>query len=133
MNDNDDNILEFPTQDRKKEVMKDRTRKTNNFASPFPSYNMSSFTFSSSGFENYEKWVPPSFDGDTISFSALENTKWAPSFGPTDTNLLTSIVDRCAAIQRNCIDAGSRQDTIALQHVLDKLDEALLLSKISSK
>lgn len=130
MNDNNDNILEFPTQDRKKEVMKDRTRKTNNFASPFPSYNLSSFTFSSSG---YEKWVPPSFDGDTISFSALENTKCVPSFGPTDTNLLNSIVDRCAAIQKQCISAGSNQDTLALQHVLDKLDEALLLSKISSK
>lgn len=130
MNDNNDNIVEFPTQDRKNEVMKDRTRKANNFSSPFPSYNLSSFTFSSSGFE---KWVPESFDSDTISFSVLENTKWVPSFGPTDTNLLTSIVDRCADIQKQCISAGSRQDTIALQHVLDKLDEALMLSKISSK
>lgn len=130
MNDNNDNIVEFPTQDRKNEVMKDRTRKANNFSSPFPSYSLSSFTFSSSGFE---KWVPEPFDCDTISFSALENTKWAPSFGPTDTNLLNSIVDRCSSIQKNCIDAGSRQDTIALQHVLDKLDEALMLSKISSK
>ena len=130
MNDNGDNIVEFPTQERKNEVMKDRTRKSNNFSSPFPSYNLSSFTFNSSGFE---KWVPPLFDDDSISFSALENTKWTPSFGPTDTNLLNSIIDRCATIHRNCIDAGSRQDTIALQHVLDKLEEAVALSKIPSK
>lgn len=130
MNDNDDNIVEFPTQDRKKEVHRDRTRRLNDYSSPFPSYSLNSVTFSSSGFE---KWVPESFDSDTISFSALEKTAWVPSFGPTDTNLLTSIVDRCAAIQKQCISAGSSQDTIALQHVLDKLDEALLLSKISSK
>ena len=133
MNDNNDNIVEFPTQDRKNEVMKDRTHKSNNFSSPFPSYNLTSFTFSSGGFDKFEKWVPPSFDDDTISFSAFENVKWTPSFGPTDTNLLNSIIDRCATIQRNCINAASRQDTITLQHVLDKLDEAVLLSKISSK
>lgn len=130
MNDNNDNIVEFPTQDRKNEVQKDRTRKLNDYSSPFPSYSLNSMTFSSSGFE---KWVPDSFDNDTISFSALENIKWSPSFGPTDTNLLTAIIDRCAAIQKQCIIAGSDQETIALQHVLDKLDEALLLSKISSK
>lgn len=133
MNDNNDNIVKFPTQDRKNEVMKDRARKSNNFSSPFSSYNLSSFTFSSGGFDKYEKWNPPSFDDDTISFSAFENVKWTPSFGPTDTNLLNSIIDRCAAIQKECIAAGSNQDTLALQHVLDKLEEALLLSKISSK
>ena len=131
MNDNNDNIVEFPTKDRKSSVTKERTHKINDFSSPFLSpYNLASVSFSTSGFE---KWIPPSFDCDTITFSNLDNTKWCPSFGPTDTNLLTSIVDRCAAIQKQCITAGSNKDTIALQHVLDKLDEALLLSKISSK
>lgn len=130
MNDNDGNIVSFPTKERKDEVMRERTRKTNNFSSPFQSYNLNSITFSSEG---WEKWSPPSFDGDTISFSNLNNVNWSPSFGPTDTNLLTSIVDRCAAIQKNCIAAGNKEDTLALRHVLDKLDEALLLSKISSK
>ncbi len=130
MNDNDGNIVSFPTKERKDEVMRERTRKTNDFSSPFHSYNLNSITFSSEG---WEKWSPPSFDSDTISFSNLTNINWSPSFGPTDTNLLTSIVDRCAAIQKNCITAGNKEDTLALRHVLDKLDEALLLSKISSK
>ena len=130
MNDND-NIVEFPTKNRKDEVTKERTQKINDFSSSFPStYNLTSVSFSTSGFE---KWIPPSFDCDTITFSNLDKTKWCPSFGPTDTNLLTSIVDRCAAIQKQCITAGSNQETIALQHVLDKLNEALLLSKISLK
>jgi hypothetical protein len=130
MNDNDGNIVEFPTKERKDEVTRDRARKTKDFSSPFSSYSLNSVTFSSDG---WEKWTPPSFDGDTISFSNLTDVNWIPTFGPIDTNLLTSIVDRCAAIQKSCINAGSQADTIALQHVLDKLDEALLLSKISSK
>jgi len=130
MNDNDGNIVEFPTKDRKDEVKKERARKTNDFSGQFSSYNLNSITYSSSGFE---PWVPELFNGDTISFSNLTNSNWAPSFGPNDTNLLTAIVDRCANIQKNCIGAGNRSDTLVLQHVLDKLDEALLLSKISSK
>jgi hypothetical protein len=129
MNDND-NIVEFPTKERKGEVMRERTRKTNDFSSLHQSYNLNNMTFNSDG---WEKWTPPSFDGDTISFSNINNVNWAPSFGPTDTNLLTSIIDRCASIQKNCITAGNREDIIALQHVLDKLEEALVLSKISSK
>jgi hypothetical protein len=130
MNDND-NIVEFPTKERKSSVTKERTQKINDFSSSFtPSYNLNSMSVTMSGFD---KWIPPLFNEDTISFANLNNSKWCPSFGPTDTNLLTSIVDRCAAIQKQCIIAGSNQETIALQHVLDKLDEALLLSKISSK
>jgi len=129
MNDND-NIVEFPTKERKGEVMRERTRKTNDFSSLTQSYILNNMTFNSDG---WEKWTPPNFDGDTISFSNINNVNWSPSFGPTDTNLLTSIIDRCASIQKNCITAGNREDVIALQHVLDKLDEALLLSKISSK
>ncbi len=130
MNDNDGNIVSFPTKERKDEVMRERTRKTNNFSSPIQPYNLNSVTFSSEG---WEKWSPPSFDGDTISFSNLTDIHWAPSFGPNDTNLLTSIIDRCATLQKNCITAGNNSNTLALQHVLDKLDEAILLSKISSK
>ena len=130
MNDND-NIVEFPTKSRKDDVMKERTQKINDFSSSFPpSYNLNSMSFTISGFD---KWIPPSFDEDTISFTNLNNSNWCPSFGPNDTNLLTSIIDRCADIQKQCITAGSNQETIALQHVLDKLNEALLLSKISSK
>ena len=130
MNDNDDNIVNFPTKERKGEVMRERTRKTNDFPSSFSNYNINSITYSSSGFT---PWVPTNFDDDTISFSNLTDVKWTPSFGPTDTNLLTSIVDRCASIQKNCISAGNRQDVIVLRHVLDKLEEALVLSKIPSK
>lgn len=127
MSDND-NIVEFPTKGRKDEVAKDRAKKVTDYTSP--SYNLNSITFSSTG---YEHWNPDSLDDVSISFSKLEDTKWVPSFGPTDTNLLTAIVDRCAAIQKQCITAGADQATITLQHVLDKLDEALLLSKISLK
>ena len=131
MNDNDDNIVEFPTKDRKKEVMKERSKKITDFSSSFSSpYTYTNVSFSTEGFE---RWIPPEIGQDTISFSNLQDINWVPSFGPNDTNLLTSIVDRCAAIQKQCISAGARQDAIALQHVLDKLEEALMLSKISSK
>jgi len=129
MNDNG-NIVSFPTKERKGEVMRERTRKIDDFSSSPQSYNLNHMTFNSDGWGG---WTLPNFDGDTISFSNINNINWSPSFGPTDTNLLTSIIDRCASIQKNCITAGNREDVIALQHVLDKLEEALVLSKISSK
>lgn len=110
-----DNIVEFPTKDRKDEVAKDRSKKMTDYYKP--SYNFNSITF----------------DDISINFSKFENTKWTPMFSQTDTNLLTAIVDRCAAIQKQCITVSTDQETVTLQHVLDKLDEALMLSKISLK
>lgn len=131
MNDNNDNIVEFPTQDRKKEVERERTNKTK---PSFGSFATSNYTIKDVSYDGWEKWIPQSFDvSDTISFENISGIQWTPSVLGHNQSMLEQIIDRCASIHKRSIELGNTGDTLVLQHVLDKLDEALLLSKISLK
>lgn len=129
---NDDNIVEFPTKERKGEVMRERTSKIDNFTSTFTNTNYKINSYVVDGVE-WKTWIPPNFDNindDTISF---ENINW--SFNLTDSNqtLLADAMDLCNAIQKQCISLSIENNSMQLNIVLDKLREALVLSKISSK
>jgi hypothetical protein len=128
----DDNVVEFPTKERKYTVMRDRTSKIDNFTSPFTNTDYKINSYIVDGIE-WKTWIPPSFnsiDNDTISF---ENINW--SFNLTDSNqtLLADAMDLCNSIQKQCIGLSVENDSVQLNTVLDKLREALVLSKISSK
>jgi hypothetical protein len=128
----DDNVFEFPTKERKDNVIRDRTGKINNFTSPFTNnnYKINSFTV---GGANWQKWTMPSLDSinnDTISF---ENIDWSFNLTNSNQTLLADAMDLCNAIQKQCIGLSVENDSTQLNIVLGKLHEALVLSKISSK
>jgi hypothetical protein len=128
----DDNVFEFPTKERKDNVMRDRTGKINHFTSPFTNsnYKINSFTVDGA---NWQKWTLPNLDSinnDTISF---ENIDWSFNLTNSNQTLLADAMDLCNAIQKQCIGLSVENDSTQLNIVLDKLREALILSKISSK
>jgi hypothetical protein len=128
----DDNIVDFPTGQRKQDVMRERTSKINNFSSPFtnPNYKINSFVVDGT---DWKKWTPPSFDNidnDNIGFSNME---WSFNLTESNQTLLADAMDLCNSIQKQCIELSVENDTVQLNTVLDKLRDALLLSKISSK
>jgi hypothetical protein len=128
----DDNIVDFPTGQRKQDVMRERTSKINNFSSPFtnPNYKINSFVVDGI---DWKKWTPPNFDSindDSISF---ENINWSLNITNSNQTNLADVMDLCNSIQKHCIGLSIENDTVQLNTVLDKLQEALVLSKISSK
>lgn len=128
----DDNIVEFPTKGRKEDVMRERTNKINNYTSPFNNSNYKINSFVVDGLD-WEKWTPPSFNSindDTISF---ENINWSFNLTNSNQTILADAMDLCNAIQKQCINLSINNDSNQMNIVLDKLREALVLSKISSK
>lgn len=128
----DDNIVEFPTKERKHDVMRERTSKINGFTSPFTNTDYKINSYIVDGVE-WKTWIPPSFDSidnDTISF---ENINWSFNLTNSNQTLLADTMDLCNAIQKQCIGLSVENDAVQLNMVLDKLREALVLSKISSK
>jgi hypothetical protein len=128
----DDNIVEFPTKERKHDVMRERTSKINGFTSPFTNTDYKINSYIVDGVE-WKTWIPPSFDSidnDTISF---ENINWSFNLTNSNQTLLADTMDLCNAIQKQCIGLSVENDAVQLNTVLDKLREALVLSKISSK
>jgi hypothetical protein len=127
-----DNIVEFPTKERKHDVMRERTSKINGFTSPFTNTDYKINSCIVDGVE-WKTWIPPSFDSidnDTISF---ENINWSFNLTNSNQTLLADVMDLCNTIQKQCIGLSVENDSTQLNMVLDKLREALVLSKISSK
>jgi hypothetical protein len=127
-----DNIVEFPTKERKHDVMRERTSKINGFTSPFTNTDYKINSYIVDGVE-WKTWIPPSFDSidnDTISF---ENINWSFNLTNSNQTLLADVMDLCNTIQKQCIGLSVENDSTQLNMVLDKLREALVLSKISSK
>jgi hypothetical protein len=128
----DDNIVEFPAKERKDKVMRERTSKVNNFTNPFTNTNYKINSYIVDGVE-WKTWIPPSLDStnnDTISF---ENINWSFNLTNSNQTLLADTMDLCNAIQKQCIRLSVENDSTQLNVVLDKLREALVLSKIFSK
>jgi hypothetical protein len=128
----DDNIVEFPAKERKDKVMRERTSKVNNFTNPFTNNNYKINSYFVDGVE-WKTWIPPSLDStnnDTISF---ENINWSFNLTNSNQTLLADTMDLCNAIQKQCIRLSVENDSTQLNVVLDKLREALVLSKIFSK
>jgi len=128
----DDNVFEFPTKERKHDVMRERTSKINGFTSPFTNTNYKINSIKVDG-ESWEKWTFPNLDSINENTISFENINW--SFNLTNSNqpLLADTMDLCNAIQKQCIGLSVENDAVQLNTVLDKLREALVLSKISSK
>ena len=127
-----DNVVEFPTKERKHDVMRERTSKINGFTSPFTNTDYKINSYIVDGVE-WKTWIPPSFDSidnDTISF---ENINWSFNLTNSNQTLLADVMDLCNTIQKQCIGLSVENDSTQLNMVLDKLREALVLSKISSK
>jgi hypothetical protein len=128
----DDNIVEFPTGQRKQDVMHERSSKINSFPNPFTNSNYKINSFVVDG-ANWRKWTLPSFDNinnDTISF---ENIDWSFNLTNSNQTILADVMDLCNSIQKQCIGLSIENDAVQLNTVLDKLKEVLVLSKISSK
>ena len=53
-----DNVVEFPTKERKHDVMRERTSKINGFTSPFTNTNYKINSIKVDG-ESWEKWTFP--------------------------------------------------------------------------
>jgi len=128
----EDNVVNFPTKNRKDEVMRERTSKINDFRSPFTHNNYRINKFIVDGID-WQKWDPPTFElsnDDNISF---EDVNWSLNLTDSNKPIIEEALDLCNAIQKQCINLSIENDTTQLNIVLDKLREALLLSKISSK
>jgi hypothetical protein len=128
----DDNIVEFPTKERKHDVMRERTSKINGFTSPFTNTNYKINSIKVDG-ESWEKWTFPSLDSINENLISFENINWSFNLTNSNQTLLADTMDLCNAIQKQCIGLSVENDAVQLNMVLDKLREALVLSKISSK
>jgi hypothetical protein len=128
----DDNIVEFPTKERKHDVMRERTSKINGFTSPFTNTNYKINSIKVDG-ESWEKWTFPSLDSINENPISFENINWSFNLTNSNQTLLADTMDLCNAIQKQCIGLSVENDAVQLNMVLDKLREALVLSKISSK
>jgi hypothetical protein len=128
----DDNIVEFPTKERKHDVMRERTSKINGFTSPFTNTNYKINSIKVDG-ESWEKWTFPNLDSINENTISFENINWSFNLTNSNQTLLADTMDLCNAIQKQCIGLSVENDAVQLNTVLDKLREALVLSKISSK
>jgi hypothetical protein len=128
----DDNIVEFPTKERKHDVMRERTSKINGFTGPFTNTNYKINSIKVDG-ESWEKWTFPSLDSINENTISFENVNWSFNLTNSNQTLLADTMDLCNAIQKQCIGLSVENDAGQLNTVLDKLREALVLSKISSK
>ena len=128
----DDNIVEFPTKERKHDVMRERTSKINSLTSPFTNTNYKINSIKVDG-ESWEKWTFPSLDSINENPISFENINWSFNLTNSNQTLLADTMDLCNAIQKQCIGLSVENDAVQLNMVLDKLREALVLSKISSK
>jgi hypothetical protein len=128
----DDNIVEFPTKERKHDVMRERTSKINGFTSPFTNTNYKINSIKVDG-ESWEKWTFPNLDSINENTISFENINWSFNLTNSNQTLLADTMDLCNAIQKQCIRLSVENDAVQLNTVLDKLREALVLSKISSK
>jgi hypothetical protein len=128
----DDNIVEFPTKERKHDVMRERTSKINSLTSPFTNTNYKINSIKVDG-ESWEKWTLPSLDSINENTISFENINWSFNLTNSNQTLLADTMDLCNAIQKQCIGLSVENDSVQLNTVLDKLREALVLSKISSK
>lgn len=128
----DDNIVEFPTKERKHDVMRERTSKINGFTSPFTNTNYKINSIKVDG-ESWEKWTFPNLDSINENTISFENVNWSFNLTNSNQTLLADTMDLCNAIQKQCIGLSVENDAVQLNTVLDKLREALVLSKISSK
>ena len=133
MSDNDnDNVVNFPTKERKDDVMQERTRKINDFSSPSqsPNYKITSFVVDG---VDWKKWTPPNFDSIDDATISFENINWSFNLTNSNQTILADVMDLCNDIQKQCIGLSVDNNATQLNMVLDKLREALVLSKISSK
>jgi hypothetical protein len=128
----DDNVFEFPTKERKHDVMRERTSKINGFTSPFTNTNYKINSIKVDG-ESWEKWTFPNLDSINENTISFENINWSFNLTNSNQTLLADTMDLCNAIQKQCIGLSVENDAVQLNTVLDKLREALVLSKISSK
>ena len=127
-----DNVVEFPTKERKHDVMRERTSKINGFTSPFTNTNYKINSIKVDG-ESWEKWTFPNLDSINENTISFENINWSFNLTNSNQTLLADTMDLCNAIQKQCIGLSVENDAVQLNTVLDKLREALVLSKISSK
>ena len=127
-----DNVVEFPTKERKHDVMRERTSKINGFTSPFTNTNYKINSIKVDG-ESWEKWTFPNLDSINENTISFENINWSFNLTNSNQTLLADAMDLCNAIQKQCIGLSVENDAVQLNTVLDKLREALVLSKISSK
>lgn len=128
----DDNVFEFPTKERKHNVMRERTSKINGFTSPLTNTNYKINSIKVDG-ESWEKWTFPNLDSINENTISFENINWSFNLTNSNQTLLADTMDLCNAIQKQCIRLSVENDAVQLNTVLDKLREALVLSKISSK
>ena len=127
-----DNVVEFPTNERNHDVMIERTSKINGFTSPFTNTNYKINSIKVDG-ESWEKWTFPNLDSINENTISFENINWSFNLTNSNQTLLADTMDLCNAIQKQCIGLSVENDAVQLNTVLDKLREALVLSKISSK
>lgn len=120
-NNNDNNVVKFPTKERRHEVIKERNKKET-FHNPFPisnpNYRITSFTIDGM---DWQKWDPPCFDSIFDENISFENIVWSIDTTKLNQPLLSDVMDACTMIQKQCIGLNDYQ----LNIVLDKLREIL--------
>lgn len=117
MNDND-NIVSFPTEERKEKVKNDRINAGGfNFNLP-SSYIYDNISFN---FDNFGDTIKFDFNSNSINYSTLMNQ-------PTK---LERMMDQCCALQKRIVyHAACNNDTI-LSMIEDKINEAMHLANLN--
>jgi len=119
MNDND-NVVDFPTQQRKQTVKTEREG-----ISPFyvvPSQNVN-YTFSMDGIDiDFSQFSSAPVDTNLVTWTTTTNTNAADD--------LSRIIDLCSTLQKNSAQQALKCNQVVLKMIEDKLCEAVSISRM---
>lgn len=117
MNDNE-NVVDFPTKDRKEQVKRDRIGAGGFNMGPPAQYTFDSITFN---FDGMGETIKFDFDQNTINYGAILNQ-------PTK---LERMMDRCNDLQKRIVFHVAHENDTILKMIEDKIDEALYLANLN--
>ena len=117
MNDNE-NVVDFPTKDRKEQVKRDRIGAGGFSMSPPSPYTFDSISFNFDGLGDTIKF---NFDQHTINYGPILNQ-------PTK---LERMMDRCNDLQKRIVFHAAHENDTILKMIEDKIEEALYLANLN--
>lgn len=118
MNDND-NIVDFPTKDRKEQVKRDRIGAGGfNITTPSHQYTFDSISFN---FDGLGDTIRFNFDQNSVNYSPILNQ-------PTK---LERMMDRCNDLQKRIVFHAAHENDTILKMIEDKIEEALYLANLN--
>lgn len=124
---NDDNVVNFPTQQRKQAVKSQREGTWKNFGSPSQPGQDLNITFN---FDTPELSFSH-LSSDTVDIVVPKTVSWLNTENVHAADDLSRVIDLCSTLQKNSAQQALKGNSQVLGMILDKLAEAISISKMT--